>query len=373
MLYNDLPLGIVICPGAAVFGKNLIADINNRLQIPIDNIEIPTKFTRFANGEVKAEIEQSIRCRDIYIIQDVYSKSPGEYSGNPAGYYSVNDHLMTLKVAVGAVASASAARITCVLPGYPYSRQHKRTGREPLTASDIGYELENMGVSRIATLDIHSKEIENRFTRMHLESFHASYSISKQLVELIDIEQDDWMVVAPDTGAVSRATFFASNFKRPMAILYKERDYSKASKDADSSNIKSMRLIGDVSGKDVFIADDMLDTGGTLINAMYKLKEEGAKKIIIGISLPMFSGNAVEKFNDAYRNQMFYRIVGCNSINQSTDLLGQEWYCQADTTSLFAESIVRMNNGASMSDLFDSSPRIQKLISGIKYRSIHTR
>ena len=145
-------------------------------------------------------------------------------------------------------------------------------------------------------------------------------------------------------------------------MLYKERDYSIVSKDAKHSNIKSINLLGDVNGKTVLIADDMLATGGTMIIAMRELTNLGAKKIICMVSLPFFNASAVEDFEEAYREGVFYRIIGTNAVFHGRNLLDKEWYIQADITELFARVISRLHHGRSISPLLDNRKFIQILI-----------
>ena len=324
---------------------------------------INVKYTRFANGEEKAELIDPVRGLNVYIIYDISNCAPIKVAGleNPQPL-SVNDHLMFLFTTVDAVRLAGAASITLVLPTYPYARQHKKAGREALTASLFARFCEQLGVERIITLDIHSREIENAFRTCHLENLHGSYQTLIALRKVIDLADPDLVVVSPDTGAVSRNKFYAQGLHRPLAMLYKERDYSIVSKDAKNSNIKSINLLGDVRGKTVLMADDMIATGGTMIIAMRELMKLGAKKIICMVSLPFFNGNAVENFDAAYKEGVFYRIIGTNAVYQGKDLLEKEWFVQADVTELFARVSSRLHQGRSSSPLRDNRKFIQKLI-----------
>ncbi len=327
------------------------------------SFELPVKFTRFANGEFKAELQASVKGMDVFIIQDVENHYPlAVGKGAEKQVLSINDHIFILFVTMDAVRQAGASRITLVLPTYPYSRQHKKKGREALTASWFGKTCEFMGASRIITLDIHSREIENSFHTLMLENLHASYQILLKLRDLVDFDDPNLVVVSPDTGAIDRNKFYAGNLNRPLALLYKERDYSKVSKNAGDSNITRIRLLGDVKGKIVFMADDMLGTGGTLIKAMKTLKEYGAGKIICSISLPMFSGDAISYFDKAYKEGLFYRIIGTNAIYHDEVLLNKEWFVSASVTDLFARSISRLYHSRSLSTLLDNSKMIQQLM-----------
>ena len=332
-------------------------------QFHCPDVAINVKYTRFANGEVKAEIIDPVRGLNVYIVYDVSNMFPIKVAGlEDARPFSVNDHLMFLFTTIDAVRLAGAESITLVLPTYPYARQHKKAGREALTASLFARFCEELGVARIITLDIHSREIENAFSTCHLENLHGSYQTLIALRKLIDFSDSDLVVVSPDTGAVNRNKFYAQGLHRPLAILYKERDYSVVSKDAKNTNIKSINLLGDVSGKTVLMADDMIATGGTLIIAMKELMKRGAKRIICIVSLPFFNGNAIENFDAAYKEGTFWRVIGTNAVFQGKELLEKEWFVQADVTELFARTISRLHHGRPISPLLDNRKFIQRLI-----------
>ncbi|MDR2485964.1 MAG: ribose-phosphate diphosphokinase [Treponema sp.] len=323
--------------------------------------KVPARFSRFANGEIKAEILESIRGKDIYIVQDAENHYPVYFNERTLRQVlSVNDHLMTVFVTVDAAKQAGAERVTLVVPVYPYARQHKKKGREGLTASRVGKILESLGVNRIITLDIHSREIGNAFNYMRLENLHASYQIIRVLLRLPGILNDDFVVVSPDTGAVDRNKFYATALKKPLALLYKERDYSKVSKDAVENNISEIKLLGNVKGKTVFMADDMLGTGGTLLKAMKFLKDQGAGKVIAAISLPLFSGEAISYFDAAYKEGLFYRIIGTNAIYHE-EVVRRDWYISVNITKLFAQTISRLHQGLSLSSLLDNRDIIVRL------------
>ncbi len=401
-------IGVIACPGAERFTEDIISNlrriymkrynrilnsISRRYQMERDDIlkqinltrefssakdgnmdaihkirppryRIPVLNTRFANGEVKAEILNSVRGMDLFIVSDCENHYPLEINegSGETHVFSVNDHIMMLFATVEAVMGAGANSCTLVLPAYPYARQHKKKGREALTAAWFGKTCESTGVGRIITLDIHSKAIENCFKSLSLENLHASYQVLRELFRLVDIDTEDLVVVSPDTGAVDRNKFYATSLQKPLALLYKERDYSKISNSASDSNITSIRLLGDVKDKTVFMADDMLGTGGTLIVAMRTLKELGARKIICSVSLPLFSGNAVEYFEKAYQEGLFNYIIGTDAVYHDDTIYKKEWYVNANISSLFGETISRLHHGISLSPLLDNRKIIQKLL-----------
>ncbi|MBN1837173.1 MAG: ribose-phosphate diphosphokinase [Spirochaetales bacterium] len=401
-------IGILACPGGAAFANRTIADLEDlagrkfrkKIEIlaaryglsqeqvirqvnldldlrpttldlnqPTDkfrpaSFRIPAYFTRFANGEFKTEILTSIRNMDVYVVQDVENHYPLTLNRGDKEQHvlSVNDHVFCLLVTIDAALHAGANSVTAVLPTYPYSRQHKKKSREGLTAARLGQFLEFAGVDRIITLDLHCKEIENSFNRLRLEDLHASYQILRVLSTVMDLRDPDLTIVSPDSGSIDRNKFYASALGKSLGLIYKERDYSKVSRSAKESNITSVRLLGSVEGKTVFIADDMLGTGGTLLRGMAALRDMGAKRIICAVSLPFFSGNAMEVFDEAYRNGLFHRIIGTNAVYHDKSLLEREWYLSADITYLFARSIYRLHSGRSLSSLLDNRKIIQNML-----------
>lgn len=339
---------------------NILGDVE-KYRAP--DFKIPVKYTRFANGEFKSEILASVRGMDVFVIQDVENHYPLDINkdGAPVSL-SVNDHVFTLFATIDAVFQSGARSVSVVVPAYPYARQHKRKGREALTASLFGRILENMGISRIITLDIHSKEIENCLNKCRMEDLHASYQIIRTLLDFINVDETDLVIVSPDTGAVDRNKFYAFNLNKPLAILYKERDYSKVTNNASDSNITSVRLLGDVKGKTVFMADDMVGTGGTLIKAMKLLKEMGAEKVICAISLPFFTGNAIKSFDAAYEKGYFDKIIGTNAVYHDDTLYSKEWYVNAEISDLFARVVSRLFQERTLTPLIDDRDIIQRLL-----------
>jgi ribose-phosphate pyrophosphokinase len=409
MIYSSPhQIGVLACPGGAVFADKLISEleylsqkgtrrkvdilaqkydmspeqiirqINLSLDLrpttmnfsnPQDRIRaihyrVPAVFTRFANGEYKTEITSTVRNSDLYIIQDVENQYPVTLNEGDSETYtlSINDHIFCLLVSVDAALQAGARSVTVVLPTYPYARQHKKKGREGLTAARVGQILENLGVARILTLDLHSKEIENSFNRLRVENLHASYQILKVLNQVIDLRDPDLVIVSPDTGSVDRNKFYSTALNKALGMIYKERDYTRASLSATQNNITHIRLLGDVKGKTVFMADDMLGTGGTLLKAMKTLHELGASRIICAVSLPVFSGSAIEDFERAYRSGLIYRLIGTNAIYHDESLLSREWYLSADICQLFARAICRLHNHRSVGSLMDNRRIIKQLL-----------
>jgi ribose-phosphate pyrophosphokinase len=332
-------------------------------QLRTPNYLVPAQYTWFPNGEFKTEILASVRNTDVYVVQDVSNSCPISFPRTEKPQVlTVNDHIMCLLVTVDAAMQAGAMQVTVVLPTYPYSRQHKKKGRESLSAARIGQILEFFGVARVVTLDLHSREIENTFNHLRIENLHGAYQVIKVLAGVVDLKDENLVVVSPDTGAVDRNKFYASILGKPLAMLYKERDYSRVAMSAEKGNITDMKLLGSVEGKTVFMSDDMLGTGGTLIKALRSLKDMGAEKTVCAVSLPLFTARAVDAFDRAWADGLFHRIIGTNAVQHDESILGREWYLSADVSNLFARIIYRLHHNRSLGSLLDDRSVIKDLL-----------
>jgi ribose-phosphate pyrophosphokinase len=329
-------LGIMICNSGKHFAQKVVLELNKLIQeTSNEGILKSTKEVIFANGEVKIEILESIRDQDIYIFQDVQNNELG---------LSINDNYMILKTAIQAAKMANARNITAVIPYYPYGRQDKPKTREGVTASMVARELEDVGANKIITLDLHNDAISGFFRKATLENLRASMQIINYIKENMDI--GNLTIVSPDAGGAERANFYAKSLGLSLAMLHKERDYSKP------NVVEKMSLLGDINGKNVFIIDDILDTAGTLINAIKKLKEEGAKEIYFGASHALLNGPAVERLNDAYMKKLINGVIATNTIFHSEEFkINSPWYKEVNMGFYFASIIYAINQGKSISEL----------------------
>ena len=344
MINNNL--NIIACPGAKQFSQKIIKFLKKRNP---STCLIDCDFPIFKNGETKTVIKKPIRGNDIFIIQDIANKKTG----------TINDNIVQLLTAIDSCSHASCEEINIILTSFPYARQHKKTQREGLTASLWCHIFENMGVKRIITLDIHSKEIQNSFSKTIMENLHASFQIIREMVKE-KISFENFIVVSPDEGSISRNSFFANSLHVPLAMMYKERDFSKISKSANDSNITSLKLIGNINQNNVLICDDMIDTGSTILKASKYLKEKGAENIYIACSLPFFNDPAIQDFDKAYKDCIITEVFGTNAV-YNPDLWTRPWFKKVDVSELFADTIFRINERISISELLDGSEEINSL------------
>jgi ribose-phosphate pyrophosphokinase len=230
--------------------------------------------TRFKNGEIYVKFDESVRGADVFVVQTCCEP--------------VNDNIMELLIMIDALKRASAGMINAVIPHYGYARQDKKAeGREPITAKLFADLLSVAGMDRAILLDLHSSTIQGFFD-VPIDHVTAIPIIAKYIMEK---NIKNGVVVSPDVGGVKRASIFAKKLHLPLAILDKRRP---------APNMAEMEhVVGDVEGKTAILFDDMIDTGGTLLKAIDMLKRHNVKKMYIGATHPIFSGNAIEKLENS--------------------------------------------------------------------------
>lgn len=277
--------------------------------------------SKFSDGEINVEIDESVRGKDIYIVQPTCE--PG------------NEHIMELLIMVDAIRRASARRITAVIPYYGYARQDRKSrGREPITAKLIANLLTKAGCRRVLTMDLHAQQIQGFFD-VPVDHLYAAPIIANYFQSL---ELDDLVVVSPDIGGVARARKFAELLHAPLAIIDKRRPKPNVS--------EVMNIIGDIDGKNVILIDDIIDTAGTITNAAKALKERGAKEVYASCSHAVLSGPAIDRLNDCPIKE----VVTTNSI--PTDSKNCDKIKVLSVAPLFGEAIMRIFQDASVSKMF---------------------
>jgi ribose-phosphate pyrophosphokinase len=335
-------LGIIACNSGRAFADSVVEYLKDKYKR--ENHEerfryIKTTETHFANGEIKTSIDEPIRGMDVYIIQ---------LMDDPLSNYSVNDNLMALATAVNAAYNSDAGSITAVIPQFPNARQERRKGRESVTASMVAAFIEESGASRVLTIDIHAEAIAGFFHRARLDNLHASRQLMKAMCKR-GLITENTVVVAPDVGSAETARYYSRELKTDMALIVKERDYSKA------SVVVEARLVGNVSGRNVVIVDDMIATGGTLIAACAKLKELGAENIDVFCTFPFFNGDAVKKLEDACSKGIIRSVTGTNAVWRGQKFVEDNpWYNEVSVTRLFAKVIHHINHMESISNILES-------------------
>ncbi len=330
-------LVIISCESGRLLANRIVKNINDILakkEHPAIHI-IDTQEVTFANKEVKTVINEPIRGSDVYIIQ---------LFDDPLSDRSPNDNLMSLCTAINAAKQSDADHVTAVIPQFAYSRQEKRLCREAITAKLVVDFIELSGANRVITLDIHSPSIAGFFQNTKFDNIEAKKLIVNRIKEIY--KKDNLVVVSPDIGGTNRAKTCANMLNSKLAMIYKQRDYSK------KSTITDTMLIGDVKGKDVLLIDDMVATGGTFIKAIELLKGHNANEIYISASMPFLNQNACMLFKEAFEARLFTKFIGTDAVFHGIDFIkDNEWYEEVSIAPLFANIIYNINNRLSISPL----------------------
>ena len=285
-----------------------------------------SEIEKFSDGEIKIKINESIRGKDVYIVQPTS--------------YPTNDNLMELLIIVDACRRASAGYINAIIPYYGYARQDRKTrGREPITAKLVANLLTIAGVDRIITMDLHAGQIQGYFD-IPVDHFSAIRLLSSYFTDMAYDKPDDFVVVSPDLGGVRRAREFSDYLKLPIAIIEKRRPMPNVS--------EVMSVIGDFKGKHAILVDDMVDTAGTITNAANYLIENGAKDVYIAATHGVFSGKAIERLSDSSVKEVI--ITNTIELPKEKQL---DKIKQLEVGPLLAEAIHRINTYESISGLFD--------------------
>jgi ribose-phosphate pyrophosphokinase len=275
---------------------------------------------------------------------------------------SPDDHYADLKRIIAAV-EGQARRINVIMPFLYESRQHKRTGRESLDCALGLRELYDMGVDNLITFDAHDPRVINAAPLNGFENIKPSYQFLKNLCKYekdLKFDKDHLVMISPDEGAIDRSVYFASVLGIDMGMFYKRRDYSQV---VDGVNpIVAHEYLGtDLAGKDVIVVDDMISSGGSMIDTAKDLKDRGANRVFIFATFGLFT-NGMSKFDEAYEKGLFTRVLTTNLTYQNPELLSREYYTSVDMSKYISYIIDTLNHDASISDLLDPSSKIKSLV-----------
>ena len=285
-----------------------------------------SEIEKFSDGEIKIKINESIRGKDVYIIQPTS--------------YPTNDNLMELLIMIDACRRASAGYVNAIVPYYGYARQDRKTrGREPITAKLVANLIAQAGADRVITMDLHAGQIQGYFD-IPVDHFSAIRLLSSYFDDMAYDKPDEYVVVSPDLGGVRRAREFSDYLKLPIAIIEKRRPMPNVS--------EVMSVIGDFKGKHAILVDDMVDTAGTITNAANYLMENGAKDVYIAATHGVLSGKAIERLKDSSVKEVI--LTDTIELPEEKQL---DKIKQLEVGPLLAEAINRINTYESISGLFE--------------------
>ena len=326
---------------------------------------------RFGTGEGKGVLRESVRGYDLYILCDVtnYRKTYPMYGIETM--MSPDDHFQDLKRIIAA-ANSKAQRVTVIMPYLYEGRQHRRTMRESLDCAMALHELVNMGVDNIITFDAHDPRVQNAIPFSSFENVMPSYQMLKALLHDqadLSLDKEHMMIVSPDEGAAYRNIYYASMLEVDMGLFYKRRDYTRL--EHGRNPIVAHEYLGSsVEGKDVFIADDMLASGESILDVAKGLKARKARRIFIAQTFALFT-NGYEEFDKAYESGLFDRVLATNLTYLDPALIEKPWFLPVDMSKYIAYIIATLNHDASVSNLLNPSDRIHRLLAN--YRTMQDK
>lgn len=337
--------------------NNLLCEWNNA-----NNYLVEASCPRFASGEAKGIIHDSIRDMDVFILVDVCNNSLTYKMDGSMNRMSPDDHYQDLKRVILAI-NGLARRITVVMPFLYEGRQHRKTARESLDCAMMLKELEYMGVSSIVTFDAHDPRIQNVLPLHNMANISPALQFTQALLteyEDIVIDSDHLTFIAPDEGATERVVFFASLFEVNIGMFFKRRDYAHI---VDGTNpiIAHDYCGGNLTGMDAIVVDDMIASGGSILDVCEQLRERGAKRVFIFSTFGLFS-SGFEKIDKAYKDGLFERIFTTNLVYQKQELLEKEYYYSVNMNRYLAALIDTLHQHNSIQKLMRPEDRIKEMI-----------
>ena len=299
-----------------ILSKNIAKYLKTKL--------VNSSIRKFADGEIYIEINENIRGNSIFLIQSVSS---------PA-----NDNLMELLLCIDALKRSSAKNITAVIPYFGYARQDRKVApRTSISAKLVSNLITKAGADRVVTVDLHAGQIQGFFD-MPVDNLFTTPLFARFIKK--NIKSKNFICVSPDAGAIERTRALATKINADLAIIDKRRP--------EPGKSKVMNIIGDVKGKTCILVDDIIDSGGTIVNAAKALKDRGAKEVYVYITHGVLSGEAVNKI----KNSVIKNLVITDTIDNMNRVKGAKNIEVLSISGLMGEAIKRISNSTSVSDLF---------------------
>ena len=338
--------------------KGSVAYIGYKSPSYIINCDLP----RFGTGEGKGVLSKSVRGMDLYLLADVVNYSETYKMFGITNHMSPDDHYQNLKRVIASI-GGKARRITVIMPYLYESRQHKRTSRESLDCAIALQELVRMGVDNIITFDANDPRVMNAIPLNGFDTVQPAYQFIKGLLRSVDdlkVDKDHMLIISPDEGGMKRAVYYANVLGLDMGMFYKRRDYTTFVNGVNPV-LDHVFLGSSVEGKDMIVIDDMLSSGDSILEVAGALKKRKARRVFICETFGLFT-DGIEKFDKAYAEGKFDKIITTNLIYQKPELKERPWYVCCGMSKYLAYLIDTLNHDSSISDLLDPREKILNII-----------
>ena len=354
-------LGLILMKGCEEFGEKVIYYLKEWNKLAYEPL-IEANCPRFATGEGKGVINESVRGKDLFIISDPFNYSVEFKMYGRSVPMSPDDHFQDLK-RILAAAGGKEKRTTVIMPALYEGRQDRKTYRESLDCAIALQELVNMRVSNIITFDAHDTRVQNAIPLCGFDNMEPRYQMIKAFLRTYPtykFERDSVMIISPDEGGINRAIAYSSVLGLELGMFSKRRDASLV---VDGANpiINHEYIGGDIKGKDVIVIDDVIATGSSLLETCKTIKENGAKHIYLFVTFGQFC-NGYDDFDMAYEEGKFDKLFITNLIYSPKELLAKPWLVSVDLSKYVAYIIDAIFNDYSVGAIIEPDTKILKLL-----------
>ena len=355
---NDLCL--LVMDSCADLGEKVNNELQKIRKVSTD-FRTFVESIKFNDGEGKALIKDSIRGKDVYILTDPHNYSITYNMHGQIHQTSPDEHFMDILRVISAT-MGHAKQINVVMPLLYQSRQHRRKSRESLDCATALQILQGMGVHEIITFDVHDPNIQNATPLLAFDNFYPTNDLLKALLAKEKIDLNNILVISPDIGAMERAKFLAKILRCDIGVFYKQRDVSKVV-NGKNPIIDHKYLGNDVEGKTIIVVDDMLASGGSMLEVAEELKKRKADKIFFFTSFSLFS-EGYDKFDEAYEKKLFNAIYSTNLNYVPDEILVKPWFNSVDCSLYLAKIIDCLNNEESLYQLMEDNSAVTSYQNG---------
>lgn len=359
------PLRIIALPGAEELGHKIDGYLTQWAQgsgLDHEGFLVDAVCPRFSSGDGKGMIKESVRGVDLFLLVDVGNYSCTYTMFGKQNMMSPDDHYQNLKRIIQA-AGGKAHRINVVMPILYGGRQHRRNYRESLDCAAALQELQAMGVSNVVTFDAHDPRVHNAVPLMGFDNMMPSYQVLKawfRNVPDLQPDRDHLMIISPDEGAMGRNVFYASVLGVDLGMFYKRRDFSVIV-NGRNPIVAHEYLGASVEGKDVFIADDIISSGDSMLDIAYELKKRKAKRIFAYATYALFT-NGLAEFDKAHADGIIEGVLGTNLTYRTEELKSRPWFQEVDVSKYISYFIAALNHDVSVDTILNPHEKILQLL-----------
>ena len=355
-------LGLVLLQGSNGFGKLVDEDLVFKRRGEKKTYVIKINDVRFANGEGKVVLQETVRGKDIFILADVGNHSCTYTMFGFENRMGPDEHFQSIKRTISAI-GGNARRINVIMPLLYAGRQDKRKGRESLDCAVALQELKALGVDNIITVDAHEPRVENAIPLIGFENMYPTFDMLSSIIMNKDtkIEGDaaNLKIISPDTGAMDRALYYAQAIGVDIGVFYKRRDYTKVV-NGKNPIIEHAYMGSDLGNCNLLIVDDMLSSGDSILDIANQAKNRNAGDVYVAVTFAFFT-EGVEKFDKAYEDGLIKRIYSSNLSYVPNEIRERPWFVEVDMSDMISEVIDRLNYDISLTEMFNVTGRLKEL------------